>query len=181
MRDAPSLVILPMLQARGARVRAYDPQGGPRAQDCCRASTWCESALDAAEGADVLVVLTEWNEFRALDLRRPRQDAGNVLVDLRNVYQRLWPRQAGFVYYGVGRGVSRRIANGASQRPRERGYEAGRSSQVTAAYEGVTPEFGGPSGRADVQAFARAPTNGPARCRRCWCASRWTAPSKPAA
>ena len=76
MREAPSLVILPMLQARGARIRAYDPQGGPKAKELLADVVWCESALDVAEGADVLVVLTEWNEFRALDLKRVRRSYG---------------------------------------------------------------------------------------------------------
>ena len=65
---------------------------------------WCESALDVAEGADVLVMLTEWNEFRALDLKRVREVmVGNVLVDLRNIYPEALAEEAGFVYYGVGR------------------------------------------------------------------------------
>jgi UDPglucose 6-dehydrogenase len=104
MREAPSLVIFPMLQARGARIRAYDPQGGPKAQELLSGVEWCESALDVAEGADVLVVLTEWNEFRALDLKRARQVmTGNVLVDLRNMCPEALAEQAGFIYYGVGR------------------------------------------------------------------------------
>jgi UDPglucose 6-dehydrogenase len=67
---------------------------------------WCESALDVAKGADVLVVLTEWNEFRALDLKRMRATMlGNVLVDLRNVYPQALAEDAGFVYYGIGRSL----------------------------------------------------------------------------
>jgi UDPglucose 6-dehydrogenase len=104
MREAPSLVIFPMLQARGARIRAYDPQGGPKAQELLSGVEWCESALAVAEGADVLVVLTEWNEFRALDLKRVREVmVGNVLVDLRNMYPEALAEETGFVYYGVGR------------------------------------------------------------------------------
>ncbi|MGE3528747.1 MAG: UDP-glucose/GDP-mannose dehydrogenase family protein [Methyloceanibacter sp.] len=104
MREAPSLVIFPMLQARGARIRAFDPQGGTKAQESLPGVEWCESALDVAEGADVLVVLTEWNEFRALDLKRMRQAMlGDVLVDLRNVYPQASAEAAGFVYYGIGR------------------------------------------------------------------------------
>jgi UDPglucose 6-dehydrogenase len=104
MREAPSLVILPMLQARGARIRAYDPQGCPKALGLLSGLEWCESALEVAEGADVLVVLTEWNEFRALDLKRVREVMlGNVLVDLRNMYPEALAEEAGFVYYGVGR------------------------------------------------------------------------------
>lgn len=104
MREAPSLVIFPMLQARGARIRAYDPQGAPKAQELLADVEWCDSALDAAMGADVLVVLTEWNEFRALDLKRVRQTmVGNVLVDLRNIYPESLAEEAGFIYYGIGR------------------------------------------------------------------------------
>ena len=104
MREAPSLVILPMLQARGARIRAYDPQGGPKAKELLADVVWCESALDVAEGADVLVVLTEWNEFRALDLKRVREAmVGNVIVDLRNMYPEALAEAAGLVYHGVGR------------------------------------------------------------------------------
>jgi UDPglucose 6-dehydrogenase len=104
MREAPSLVIVPMLQARGARIRVYDPQGCPKAQDLLSGVEWCESALDVAGGADVLVVLTEWNEFRALDLRRVRELMhGNALVDLRNVYPETLVAEAGLIYYGIGR------------------------------------------------------------------------------
>ena len=79
-------------------------------------------------------MLTEWNEFRAVDLRHFRNKMrGNVLIDLRNVYQQALAETAGFVYRGVGQGVGRPIANGASPRPRERGNGAGRGSQVTAA------------------------------------------------
>ncbi len=66
MRDAPSLVILPMLQARGAIIRACDPQG----EGLLPGVGWFANAMEVAEGADVLVVLTEWNEFRAVDLKQ---------------------------------------------------------------------------------------------------------------
>ena len=68
MRDAPSLVIVPMLQERGATVRAYDPQGRKHAEPLMPGVVWCDSAPSAVESADVLVILTEWNEFRALNL-----------------------------------------------------------------------------------------------------------------
>jgi UDPglucose 6-dehydrogenase len=65
---------------------------------------WCQSGLEAAKGADALVVLTEWNEFRALDLKGLRQIMkGNVLIDLRNMYTKAAAREAGFIYYGIGR------------------------------------------------------------------------------
>ena len=69
MRDAPSLVIVPMLQERGAIVRACDPQGRRHGEALLPGVVWCDSALEAASGADVLVIITEWNEFRALDLK----------------------------------------------------------------------------------------------------------------
>jgi UDPglucose 6-dehydrogenase len=104
MREAPSLVICPMLQARGAHIRAYDPQGRSKAKELLCGVEWCASALEVAEGADVLVVLTEWNEFRALDLVRVRERMiGNVLVDLRSVYTEALAVEAGFIYHGIGR------------------------------------------------------------------------------
>jgi UDPglucose 6-dehydrogenase len=93
-----------MLQARGARLRAYDPQGRSKAEELLPGVIWCDSAMRVAEGADVLVVLTEWNEFRALDLQRVRElMRGNVLVDLRNIYNATLAHEAGFVYHGIGR------------------------------------------------------------------------------
>ena len=124
MRDAPSLVIFPMLQTRGAQIRACDPQGRSKAGELLPDVTWCSGALDAADGADLLVVLTEWNEFRAVDLREIRQRMrGNVLVDLRNVYPRSLVQEAGFIYHGVGRGVAWGATNGARQLPRLADYE----------------------------------------------------------
>ena len=105
MREAPSLVIVPMLQARGATVKACDPQGGVNAEQLLPGLEWCSNALEAAKDADVLVVLTEWNEFRAVDLKELRKVMrGNVLVDLRNVYSPAQAKDVGFAYRGVGRG-----------------------------------------------------------------------------
>jgi UDPglucose 6-dehydrogenase len=105
MRDAPSLVIVPMLQERGAAVRVFDPQGRKHAEDMLPGVAWCESALDAVKGAHALAVVTEWNEFRALDLDEAKSRmAGNALVDLRNIFQPAAARAAGFVYAGIGRG-----------------------------------------------------------------------------
>lgn len=105
MRDAPSLVIVPMLQERGATVKAFDPQGRKHAEPLLPGIVWCESALDALDGAHVLAVLTEWNEFRALDLEAARSRmAGNAIVDLRNIFQPDLAREAGFTYQGIGRG-----------------------------------------------------------------------------
>ncbi len=104
MRDSPSLVIVPMLQERGAVVRAFDPQGQKQAAPLLPGVVWCTAALEAARGADVLAIVTEWNEFRALDLVAARAAmAGAALVDLRNVFQPAAARQAGFVYTSIGR------------------------------------------------------------------------------
>jgi UDPglucose 6-dehydrogenase len=105
MRDAPSLVIVPMLQERGATVRAFDPQGKKHAQPLMPGVVWCDSALDTADGAHVLAVVTEWNEFRALDLSAAKKRmAGSAIVDLRNIFQPAAARDAGFTYTGIGRG-----------------------------------------------------------------------------
>lgn len=105
MRDAPSLVIVPMLQERGATVRTYDPQGRKQAEPLLPGVVWCESAMEAVEDADVLVVLTEWNEFRALNLAAAKDKMrGAVLVDLRNVFPPDLAIDAGYSYTGIGRG-----------------------------------------------------------------------------
>jgi UDPglucose 6-dehydrogenase len=104
MRDSPSLVILPMLQALGARVRAYDPEGMAAARPLLPEVELCAGTYEALDGADALVILTEWNEFRALDLdevRRRMREA--VIVDLRNVYRPEDVAAAGFAYTSIGR------------------------------------------------------------------------------
>ncbi len=104
MRDAPSLVILPKLVAAGVQVRAYDPQPGHARQSLPAAITFADSAFDAAEGADALVVLTEWNEFRALAPARLKATMkGDVMLDLRNVWDPAAMRAAGFIYSSIGR------------------------------------------------------------------------------
>jgi UDPglucose 6-dehydrogenase len=108
MRDAPSLVIVPMLQERGATVKGFDPQGRKHGEPLLPGLVWCESALDALDGADVLVVVTEWNEFRALDLKAAKgKMRGNVLVDLRNVFSPKLAQDAGFTYTSIGKGEPR--------------------------------------------------------------------------
>ena len=104
MRDAPSLAIVPALQDAGAKVRAFDPAAMHEAQPLLPGVTWCEDAYDVAKGADVLVLITEWNEFRALDLDRiAAVMVAPVLVDLRNVYRPEDVRAAGFKYSSIGR------------------------------------------------------------------------------
>ena len=104
MRDAPSLLIVPMLQERGATVRVFDPQGKKHGEALLPGVVWCESALDAANGADILAVVTEWNEFRALNLEQAKRTMrGNVLVDLRNVFPVQLAQDAGLSYWGLGK------------------------------------------------------------------------------
>jgi len=105
MRDAPSLIIVPMLQERGATVRVCDPQGRRQAEPLLPGVTWSESAEEAAAGADVLVIVTEWNEFRALNLESIKsQMAGTTIVDLRNVLDPEAATGLGISYTGIGRG-----------------------------------------------------------------------------
>jgi len=103
MREAPSLHIIPALQAMGAHVQAYDPEGH-EARQLLRDVDFTSGPYEAVEGADCLVIITEWDEFRALDLdrvkllmRRP------IVVDLRNVYRPEELRPRGFTYFSVGR------------------------------------------------------------------------------
>lgn len=109
MRDAPSLVIVPALLRAGARVRAFDPEGIHEAgkQDVLAGLDYAGDAYAAAEGADALVILTEWDQFRALDLKRIASlMTGNTLVDLRNIYKPSDATGLGFDYVSIGRGNS---------------------------------------------------------------------------
>jgi UDPglucose 6-dehydrogenase len=104
MRESPSLDLVPGLQKAGARIRAYDPEGMEEAKKLLKDVAWCDSAYDAMTGADCLVVLTEWNQFRALDVRRMRQLLKRrLIVDLRNVYSPQDMAASGFEYHGIGR------------------------------------------------------------------------------
>ncbi|MCJ2076748.1 UDP-glucose/GDP-mannose dehydrogenase family protein [Methylobacterium sp. WL30] len=109
MRDAPSLAIVAGLQDAGATVRAYDPEGMEQARRLLPDIAYAEDPYSCAEGADALVLVTEWNAFRALDLERLRATmAEPVLVDLRNVYRVQDVERLGFRYAGVGRAFDRR-------------------------------------------------------------------------
>lgn len=105
MRDAPSLTIVPALVGGGAKVRVIDPQGKHEGEALLPGVTWCEDVYAAAEGADLLVLLTEWNAFRALDLKRMAASMrAPKLADLRNIYSAMDARSAGFeAYASVGR------------------------------------------------------------------------------
>jgi UDPglucose 6-dehydrogenase len=105
LRESPAIEILTGLLSDGATVRAYDPVG----MDAARATerkgvVYCQDEYDAAEGTDVLVIATEWNQFRALDIERlKRLMTRHLIVDLRNIFDPVKARDAGFDYHGIGR------------------------------------------------------------------------------
>ena len=104
MRDAPSIDIIQGLLERGAKVQAYDPQAMKEASRVLPDVTMCENAYQACERGDVLVLMTEWNQFRMLDLGRVKELLNRpAIVDLRNVYKPSPMREAGFSYVSVGR------------------------------------------------------------------------------
>lgn len=104
MRDAPSLDIVPALIAAGATVKAYDPEAMEEAKKLLDGIDYCENAYETIEGADAMVVLTEWNEFRGMDLDRIRDALTHpIVVDLRNVYDPSEMAESGFSYSCVGR------------------------------------------------------------------------------
>jgi UDPglucose 6-dehydrogenase len=104
MREAPSLALVPALQQAGALVRAHDPQGRAQAEPLLPRTVFCSDAYEAVDGADVLVIVTEWDAYRALDLERIRQALKSpVVVDLRNIYEPADMAAKGFRYFSVGR------------------------------------------------------------------------------
>ncbi len=104
LRESPPLSILPPLVEKGAIVRAHDPQAMEEAKKQYPDFTYVENAYEACDGADIVVLFTEWNQYRALDLVELKSRMkGNVFVDLRNVYSPGQVRDAGFEYYGLGR------------------------------------------------------------------------------
>lgn len=104
MREAPSLEIVPALQAAGATVRAYDPEGMGEARKLLADVVWCDTAYETLGGADVLVIITEWNEFRGLDLKRVKSLMRQpVVADLRNIWNPEEMAALGFAYTSIGR------------------------------------------------------------------------------
>ena len=104
MRDSPSLAIVPALQEAGATVRAFDPQGMTEAKEMLPDVVFCKDAYETMEGADALAIVTEWNEFRLLDLERVKGLLSvPLMIDLRNIYKPDEIIKAGFDYYSIGR------------------------------------------------------------------------------
>jgi UDPglucose 6-dehydrogenase len=105
MREAPSLIIVPALEAQGARVRAYDPHGMEEARKLMPGLETAADPYACIEGADAMLILTEWDQFRALDLDRVKTALRNpVIIDLRNIYRPAETAAKGFTYVSVGRG-----------------------------------------------------------------------------
>jgi UDPglucose 6-dehydrogenase len=105
MREAPSIPLIEGLIARGASVSAYDPVASRQAAQVLPDIEYAANAYSAAADADALVIVTEWDEFRALDLDElAKSMRGKVLVDLRNVYDREEAEESGLIHFGVGRG-----------------------------------------------------------------------------
>jgi UDPglucose 6-dehydrogenase len=116
MRDSPAIPLIKGLQGMGASIRAYDPEAMNNARTMFRDVTFCHDAYETASGADVLVIATEWNEFRALNLDRIRKELKQpIIVDLRNLYDPNRMKNLGFEYTCSGRAASRKpISVGAS-------------------------------------------------------------------
>jgi UDPglucose 6-dehydrogenase len=104
MRDSPAIPLINGLQERGAKIRAYDPEATENAKRIFHDVAWCRDAYETADGCDALVIATEWNEFRALNLERVRKLLRQpLIIDLRNVYDPQRMKADGFVYHAVGR------------------------------------------------------------------------------
>jgi UDPglucose 6-dehydrogenase len=105
MRESPSIPLITALQDMGAKVRVYDPAGMEQAKSLLGNVAFCQDAYDCAKGASALVIVTEWEQFRALDFNRLKTVMERtVLVDLRNIYQADEVARAGFTYESIGRG-----------------------------------------------------------------------------
>ncbi|WP_321504589.1 UDP-glucose/GDP-mannose dehydrogenase family protein [Breoghania sp.] len=106
VRDAPSLVIVPRLVGAGVRVRAHDPEAREQAEPLLPGMEWCDQPYEVTEGADAIAVLTEWNIYRGLDLKRMATAmSGDTIVDLRNIYRPEDVTEAGLSYVSVGKKV----------------------------------------------------------------------------
>ena len=115
MRESPSVAIITALQDAGAKVRAYDPQGMGHARTILTTIAYAEDAYACAQGADALVIMTEWEVFRALDLPRIKALIKRpIIVDLRNIYRPEEVVRHGFTYVSVGRPALRQQPAGAA-------------------------------------------------------------------
>jgi UDPglucose 6-dehydrogenase len=105
MRESPAIAIIPPLMDKGAKIRAHDPKGMEQAKPLLPGGVeYCSDPYETTIGADAIVLMTEWNQYRSLDLRKLRNNmAGHSFIDLRNVYEGERMREFGFEYHSVGR------------------------------------------------------------------------------
>ncbi len=104
MRDAPSIIVINALQEKGAKIKAYDPTAAENAKKILKNVTFCSDSYETAKDAQILIIMTEWNEFRQIDLLKIKNlMAAPVILDGRNIYDPKKIRDLGFVYLGVGR------------------------------------------------------------------------------
>jgi UDPglucose 6-dehydrogenase len=104
MRDAPALDIVPTLQAEGAKIRAFDPEGMGEAKHMLKDVAFATGPYDCVQNADAVVLVTEWDQFRALDFGRIKDALKSpIVIDLRNIYRPDEMRALGFTYESVGR------------------------------------------------------------------------------
>jgi UDPglucose 6-dehydrogenase len=104
MRESPAIEIIESMKKRGAKVRAYDPVAMDEAKHCIDGIDFATDEYDAIRDADALVIITEWNQFRALDMQRVKELLRSPkIADLRNIYEPADMRELGFEYVGVGR------------------------------------------------------------------------------
>jgi UDPglucose 6-dehydrogenase len=109
VRESPAIDIVKILSDKGARIKAYDPAGMDEFKKVVGDERlfYCSDAYEVAKGADALVFLTEWNEFRNLDLQRIKSLLlGPIIIDLRNIYEPETMAELGFTYIGIGRGMT---------------------------------------------------------------------------
>jgi UDPglucose 6-dehydrogenase len=105
MRDAPSLKVIPALRAKGAKLRLYDPVCMEKSKALFKNVKFCRTPYEAAQGADAIVLLTEWNEFKQIDFQKLKATVKQpVIVDGRNMYEPQEMAEKGFIYHGIGRG-----------------------------------------------------------------------------
>jgi UDPglucose 6-dehydrogenase len=117
MRDSPSLDIIPAIQAQGATIHAFDPEGMKEGARLLKNVQWCEDPYTAMKEADALVIITEWNEFRALDLARVKKLLKHpIFIDFRNIYDPIELEVAGFNYISIGRPSHQSLALAAKGR-----------------------------------------------------------------
>ncbi|MEW6619791.1 MAG: UDP-glucose/GDP-mannose dehydrogenase family protein [bacterium] len=104
MRSAPSVEVIEMLQGQGAFIKAFDPVAMEKAKPLLKNVTFCKDSYEVAEESDCLVIMTEWNEFKELDLIKIKEKMSNpVIIDGRNIYDPAKMKELGFVYHGIGR------------------------------------------------------------------------------